>query len=460
MRRKSEPVFSFEWNDAGLPKVVREYRAKYKAISQVLDRNPEILDAAHEDLKRLSSPNRFGREGDYTSENLLRALVVMAVEGLPYRETTILIGESGFLKDFCRLRKRPAMDFGFLSRCFSAIRPATWRKINRLLGRKAVETKAIDPDVIRTDTTVIEANIHYPTDASLLWDVWRMASRNLKKVRRAHTEGGSAEELMPHRFHDRKIKNLYLYITRYIVSPREDRQRRVRRCFRKLIARTEWIVRVAEEFCGTARSGVNGEILLLALALKRHLPTMRRITAQARRAVIDGEKVPASERVFSLFEPHVELIKRGKREKPIEFGHKLLLCQTQEKFITDYEVLPEQQADSALTADVIRRHEKQFGRKPLVLAADKGFRPEAEEFARLEEEIVTLCIPHRLRDFTDKIMKYWQAFRSGIEGTISTLKRAFRLFRCFFKGFKGYARGMGLNIFAHNLLVLARLPET
>jgi hypothetical protein len=67
-----------------------------------------------------------------------------------------------------------------------------------------------------------------------------------------------------------------------------------------------------------------------------------------------------------------------------------------------------------------------------------------------------LCIPHRLRDFTDKIMKYWQAFRAGIEGTISALKRAFRLFRCFFKGFKGYARGIGLSIFAHNLLVLAR----
>ena len=119
-------------------------------------------------------------------------------------------------------------------------------------------------------------------------------------------------------------------------------------------------------------------------------------------------------------------------------------------------MLEEQQADSDLTEVVIERHEKRFGRKPLVLAADKGFRPEASKFARLEEEIVTLCIPHRRQDFTDKIMKYWQAFRAGIEGTISALKRAFRLFRCFFKGFKGYARGIGLSIFAHNLLVLAR----
>jgi transposase, IS5 family len=454
MRRKREMVLTFEGNDEGLPKVVREYRAKYRALSQVLDGHPEILDAVHEDLKALSTANRKGRKGDYTSENLLRALLVMAVEGLDYRETVVRIGGDVFLQEFCRLRKKAVMDFGFLDKCHLAIRPETWLKINQLLGRKAAEKNMIDPDVIRTDTTVIEANIHYPTDASLLWDVWRVASRELKKAREI------AETLVPHRFHNRKVKGLYLYITRYIVSKDEGRQRQVRKRFRALIARTEQMAGIVADFCEKARKHADFEVQGIALKLKGYLPTMRRITAQARRAVIEGETVPAAERVFSLFEPHVELIKRGKREKPIEFGHKLLLCQTQEKFITDYEVLESQVADSALTAEVVRRHEQQFGRKPMVLAADMGFRPASEEFARLEEEIVTLCIPHRLRDFTDKIMKYWQAFRSGIEGTISTLKRAFRLFRCFLKGFKGYARGVGLSILAHNLLVLARLPET
>jgi IS5 family transposase len=450
MRRKREAVLGFEWNDTGLPKVVREYRAKYRAISQVLDGHPEILDAVHEDLKKLSTPNRKGRKGDYTSENLLRALVVMALEGLGYRETVERIGTSEFLQDFVRLRKTAVMDFGFLDRCFLAIRPETWRKINRWLSLKATEMAAIDPDVIRTDTTVIEANIHYPTDSSLLWDAWRVASRNLKEARKIE------ENLVSHRFHDRKVKNLHLFITRYMISKSEARQRRVRQCFRALIERTEWIVRIVAEFCEKARDHADIELQGIAMELEGYLPVMRRITAQARRAQLAGETVPAADRVFSLFEPHVELIHRGKRGKPIEFGHKLLLCQTREKFITDYVVLDQQQADSDLTEVVIRRHKKQFGRKPLVLAADKGFRPAASEYAKLEEEIVTLCIPHRLRDFTDKIMKYWQAFRAGIEGTISALKRAFRLFRCFFKGFKGYARGIGLSIFAHNLLVLAR----
>jgi hypothetical protein len=102
MRQKSEAVLAFEWDDRGLPKVVREYRAKYLALSQVLVRHPEILDAVDKDLKKLSTPNPKGRKGDYTSENLLRALVVMAVEGLDYRETVIRIGGDVFLQGWCQ----------------------------------------------------------------------------------------------------------------------------------------------------------------------------------------------------------------------------------------------------------------------------------------------------------------------------------------------------------------------
>jgi len=92
MRRKMEAVLSFESSDDGLPKVVRDYRARYRAISQVLDENPQILAAVHKDLQKLSQGNSKGREGDYTSENILRALVVQHLEGLPFREAVIRIG--------------------------------------------------------------------------------------------------------------------------------------------------------------------------------------------------------------------------------------------------------------------------------------------------------------------------------------------------------------------------------
>jgi IS5 family transposase len=170
---------------------------------------------------------------------------------------------------------------------------------------------------------------------------------------------------------------------------------------------------------------------------------------------VQGESVPASEKVFSIFEPHTELIKRGRREKPVEFGHKVLLCQTAEKFITDYEVYEHQEADNVLTEEVIQRHRKLFGERPEVLAADKGFCPEKSKFEELAKLVGNLAIPRRLQDFMDKVLAHCQAFRAGIEGTISGLKRAFRWFRCFFRGFKGFARNVGLGVFCHNLIVLA-----
>ena len=122
---------------------------------------------------------------------------------------------------------------------------------------------------------------------------------------------------------------------------------------------------------------------------------MRTVVNNARRAQLQGKKVPASERVFSIFEPHVELIRWGKRQKPVEFGHKILLCQTREKFITDYAVYEKQEADCELTEPVIQRHEKLFGTRPEVLATDKGFCPAEAKFKELAEQVETLAIPRR-----------------------------------------------------------------
>jgi len=449
MRRKKEAVLCFESSDNGLPRVVRDYRARYRAISQVLDDNPDILSAVHRDLLKLSAGDATGREGDYTSENLFRALIVQHLEGLPFRDAVIRIGSEPFLQDFLRMRKRVVMDFTFLDKCFLVVQPQTWRRVNELLGRYGVAEEMVSTNVVRTDTTVVESNIHYPTDASLLWDTWRVASRLLVRAREIFAES------CPHRFHDRKVKRLYLYVTRYMPSKSASRQRKVKAVFRTLIERTGWIVAIAGEFCARSASRGNDALLPLVLELKAYLPAMTTIVATTRRAQIEGEKVPAAERVFSLFEQHTELIKRGRREKPVEFGHKVLLCESAEKFITDYEVYAKQSADCELTESVIDRHEKLFGTRPEVVAADKGFCPAAEKFQELAARVDTLAIPRRMQDFMDKVLVHWQAFRAGIEGTISGLKRAFRLIRCFFRGFRSFSAAVGLGVFCHNLIVLA-----
>jgi IS5 family transposase len=449
MRLKSVAVLSFEWADDSLPKIVRQSRTRYKRISEVLDANPAVLALVHEDLAKLSSPNRKGRKADFTSENILRTAVVMAVDGLPLRETVVLIGNSPFLQDFVRLEKRATMDFTFLDKCLCAVRPETWKAMNEALGRTAVAKGQVDPSVVRADTTAVETNIHYPTDSSLLWDTWRVAARVLERAR-AYWPASC-----PHRFHTRKIKNLHLFVTRYSSSRSKGRQRKVRSRYKTLIARVGWVVEVVREFLAFDREHGDIELGALAAELKGYLPAMEQVVEVAHRVHVEGETVAARERVFSIFEPHTELIKRGKRATPVEFGHMVWLAQSREKFITDYNVMEEREPDSKLAEPVVERHQALYGVMPNVLAADKGFSPRAEKRAELEAVVETLAIPRRMADFADAVMRGWQWFRAGIEGTISALKRAFRLFRCLFRGFRNFASGVGLSIFGHNLIVLA-----
>ena len=224
MRLKNEAVFLFDWakqtSGADL-KIVTEYREKYKQISEILDENPGILELAHGDLARLSRGGRNGRRAAYTSENLLRALIVHTIEGLDFRGTIVRLADSEFLHDFLRLGNRRMMDFTFLQKAFKAIQPETWEPINGVLAGYAVEEERIDPSEVRIDTTVVESPIHYPTDAWLLWDSWRVLARLLREARRL------APWRLDNRFHDRKVKKLYLRITRYIRSHTANRRRLV-----------------------------------------------------------------------------------------------------------------------------------------------------------------------------------------------------------------------------------------
>jgi IS5 family transposase len=142
----------------------------------------------------------------------------------------------------------------------------------------------------------------------------------------------------------------------------------------------------------------------------------------------------------------------------VEFGHVVLLAQTREKFISDYEVMEHRIPDQQLSAASVASHEGLFGAAPNVLAGDKGFNPKAPDRAALEKKVETLAIPRRLSDWAEVIGSVWQRFRAGIEGSISVLKRAYRLLRCPYRGFKSFASSVGLSIFCHNLVLLARPP--
>ena len=198
--------------------------------------------------------------------------------------------------------------------------------------------------------------------------------------------------------------------------------------------------------------------------LVHYVPIVERIIDQTKRRVIGGETVPSTEKVYSLFEEDTELIMRGKARSPVEFGHKVLVAQTGEKFIHHYEAYRWQLADKNLLDGTLSAHARLFGDGPQVLAGDKGFYESRDQIEKLSKDIRTVSICKKGRRNASeteresaKEFKEGQRFRAGSEGTISVLKRAFKLNRCLFKGFKNYAASVGCAVFCHNLVLLARL---
>lgn len=453
MRLKSIPEPYFDFTEKATLKVVSEYREKYQALSRLLDENPDLLALAHRDWAKLLSSSGKGRTG-YTSEQLLRALLVMFIEGDSYRDAVVRIDTSEFLRYFVRLGFKATMDFTFLSKAIGVLSAETVAAMNEVLSAYAICEGKISGEKHRLDTTVYETNIHYPTDSSLLWDSFRTLARVIHSLQKELPELG-----LHHRFHDKKVKKLFTFIGRNAASKSKATQREVKRQYRVLIGRVRWIQHVGQDVL--ARLDAAGYD---APELAHYLPLVHQIVHQADQRVLHGVKLAADEKLYSLFEEHTELIQRGKAGKAIEFGHKILLAQTGEKFIHHYQVMAQRREDKDLLEPALQAHKELFGHYPDVVAADKGFYQNMKQIAALEGKIQTVSIGKKGRRTTQEqgreqsqAFVAGQRFRAGVEGSISVLKRAFHLGRCLFKGFKNYAASVGLGVLCHNLVLLTRL---
>lgn len=465
MRLKFNLQPEFDFNPSNL-KVTNEYFYRYEKISKILDNNPEIVNEVHRDLAKLLKKKSWGGPGrkcDYTSDTVLRILICQILEGEVLRGIVIRIDDSSFLRKFVRIFNGPMMDYTTLCKIKNAIRPKTWRKINELLTQHAVESERIGGEKLRLDTTVFETNIHWPTDSSLLWDTYRVMARAIRRAREIDPEVASGKILQP-----KRVKRLHNKIARQ-GGKKETASKGL---YKRLIGLVESLLQWAPTVCQRLRAGLQEDaygftdsyaVEGLIEQIEHYLPLGLRVVDQARRRVLGGEKVPNEEKLFSIFEPHTELLKRGKAGKPIEFGHMIALQQVQGKFITDYAVFQKRPVDYTLIDPALESHREVFGESPTEFSADKGFYESAEKIKHLEEEIEVVSIGKkgtRTSEETERERSRWfklgQQFRAGIEGSISFLKRALGMWRCLNKGWKHFVSTVGATVFVHNLLILAR----
>ena len=451
-------------------KLTNAYYKKYEAVSTILDENPEIVDLIHTELKdalkSATSKDRSGKNFQYTSDTVLRILICQIIEGLSLRGIVVRIDDSYFLRRFVRIDSGPMMDYTTLCKLKNCISPETWKKVNEALARYAVQESLIDGGQLRLDTTAVETNIHWPTDSSLLWDTYRVMGRLIAQAREIDPEAVGTRRLQP-----RKAKKLHAKIARK-ASKKPGSTEALKPFYERLIQLTTGICQWGEEVrrgledgCREKRYGVLEHAIASCIA--QEIAHYRQLGLQvidvAARRVLDGENVPNEEKLFSIFEPHTELLKRGKAAKPVEFGHMIQIQQVAGKFITDYNVFEKKPIEHELLQPALERHKELFGQHPRSAAADKGYYKDMAAIEELSQTIKVVSIAKKgsrtseeaLRE-SDRDFRLAQRFRAGVEGTISFLKRILGLFRCFNKGWEHYVSTVGAAIFTHNVLILAR----
>jgi IS5 family transposase len=430
-------------------------------ISNFLDRHGELVTAVHRDLSRSLKHARRGRRG-LNAEQVLRSFVLMRTKNWDYRELAERVADGFTLRQFTRFDSAPVPRHHAFHRAFVRLQAATLRRINEAIVAAAVQRGLEDVDKLRLDSTVVETDICYPRDSGLLWDTVRVLSRLVEHIGEL---APTACERFPRR--TRRAKRRMQEIGR--MRERAQRQRTLRRKYRDLLTVTAEVIEKAEAVTRKARV-VRCTEVLDTLALKALCDEVievaalgRRVIEQSERRVFGGETVPADEKLYSLFEPHTDMIKRGKVYKPVEFGHKVLLVESRIGLITDYKILDGNPIDSKELVPSVKRHRKRFGKVPDIMAGDRGFHDVegCEELRRLGVKLV--AIPQRggkrsveQEQFEkSRIFKRAQAFRSGIEGRISVLFRGRGMQRCLWSGSERFELFIAAAVLANNLLVIA-----
>jgi IS5 family transposase len=436
-----------------------------EAIATFLDTHAEFVGLVHQDLVRGLKQAGTGRTG-LSAVQTLRAFALQRIKNWDLRELRARIADGLTLRRFTTFDGQAVPSHTAFHRAFTRLTPGTVRALNAAVVRAALTLGLDDGTRLRVDTTVVETDIHHPTDSTLLWDGVRVLTRlvgQLGALVPAATQGFVN--------HTRRARRRMQEISRLTPAQRPRQQRRK---YRDLLAVTTEVLTQARTAATAARPAPLPDPLAAATvqglcAEIEHVGGLTdRVIAQTQRRVLQGEAVPAAEKLFSIFEPHTDLIVRGKARTPAEFGHKVFLAESGAGLITDYQILAGNPADEAHVGPSLERHTGLFDIVPTLYAGDRGFHTPSNVTAITAAGVRTECLPQRGGHKTParatyektRAFKRGQRFRAGIEGRISVLFRGRGMKRCLLSGLERFEVFVGLAVLANNLLRIAELLKT
>ena len=432
-----------------------EIGRELKAISDWLDQHMDLLDRVATDINPYNVEDT-GRKG-LSVESVLRCAILKQFRQLSYEDLVFCLMDSASCQTFARLSMEWFPKKSVLQGCISAITDVTWEQINQRLLLSAQQAKVEKGEMLRIDSTVTDTPIHAPSDSTLLWDSVRVLVRLLQQAQ----ELASGTTVIEYRNHRRVAKKRM----RAIVYTRgQDKKARL---YRDLIA----VTRKSLSYVEAASLRLVAVRLIQPLACAawqsqwmHYRSLILQVIDQTERRVFAQEKVPASDKIVSVFEEHSDIIVKGSRD--VQYGHKLNLSTGRSGLVLDVVIEAGNPADAERFLPMLDRHIKQYGKPPGQMAADGGYASIENLHEAKKRQVIDVAF-HKKRGLkVDEMAKSpWvyrklRNFRAGIEAGISCLKRAYGLGRCTWKGLSRFKAYVWSSVVAHNLALFSRLVPT
>jgi IS5 family transposase len=423
-----------------------------------------VYDALSRRHPRSKSRGRLGAPADM----VLRLLILKHIRNWSYDVLEREVRANLVYRDFTRVGAGKMPDAKTMGRWGVALGPAVLKQVHERIVTIARDKGITAGRRMRLDTTVVETDIHHPTDSTLLGDGVRVLTRIMGKITKIAGAVGSKL-----RDRSRSVKLRLLEIGRVARAKGPINQDKLQQRYRQLLDTTSRVVGQARRFSEEIVQGVKRSTTVLQqLALDGLRQELDQITSRVQqvmkqtRARIFRGNTRSEGKLLSLFEPSTEVIRKGKAGKPNEFGKMVKLQEAENQIITGYEVYARRPYDSDLLVAAIETHQALLARTPRLVAADAAFYSAKNEAAAKAKGVKRVCIPNRSTRSSERKReqrKRWfrsgQKWRTGCEGRISVVKRRHGLRRCRYKGFVGMNRWVGLGVIADNVVNIGRAMQ-
>jgi len=463
MRRRQ-----LSFGDGLIAEEVSDLREDWMEHADAVLADDEIVATVYEALAKRHPKSRCrGRRGA-PADVVLRLLTLKHIRNWSYEELEREVRANLVYRDFTHVGGGKMPDAKTMGRWGLALGPEVLKHIHERIVKIAQAKGVIAGRRMRVDTTVVETDIHHPTDSTLLGDGVRVLTRIMRKITKI--AGAVGTKL---RDRSRSVKFRLLEIGRVARAKGPINQDKLKQRYRQLLNSTSRVVGQAKRFSEEIAKGVKRSTTVLkqlALeGLRQELDEMRsrvrQVMKQTRARIFRGN-TRSEGKLLSLFEPSTEVIRKGKAGKPNEFGKMVKLQEAENQIITDYEVYARRPYDSDLLVGAIETHQALLGRSPRLVAADAAFYSAKNEAAAKAKGVKRVCIPNRSTKSLERKReqrKRWfrdgQKWRTGCEGRISVVKRRHGLTRCRYKGLVGMNRWVGLGVIADNVVNIGRAIE-